>query len=325
MFRSKLEQDEHIFSLLLGDVVVGRAMSCPYRHDASPSFVLYEKDDRLYWHDFAATEKFNRTAFGLAMKMWDKSPQEVAQIIKTRPVQRNIIREPVSIKGITCGSVFTPDEQKYMSSRCIKDKVLRDGCVYGLRGFYINDDFSFASKKHNPAFAYVFGKHSWQIYRPLEIRSKKFRSHNINGVLFGRHMLSGGDILIITSSYKDVLTLRSLGYDAICPSSEGVLSPIYNNYGMLSLMYKDIYVLFDNDKTGISRALELCSKTCIKPIFLPDMYNTGKLLKDPSDITFYTGGHLVIGDIIRKFTEKKQYDRVCKYKKNSSVLRMWNL
>ena len=78
------------------------------------------------------------------------------------------------------------------------------------------------------------------------------------------------ELLIIAAGEKDVMTLTSLGYDAICLNSETVLtipeqleSSILNNY-------KNIMVLYDRDQTGIKSARALQKKYAFKFCRLPN-------------------------------------------------------
>lgn len=77
---------------------------------------------------------------------------------------------------------------------------------------------------------------------------------------FGLEQLpSRGDILYITGGEKDVLSLSSHGFNAICFNSETATIP-ENTLRKLSFMFKHIIVLYDMDKTGQDSSLKLAKK-----------------------------------------------------------------
>ena len=61
----------------------------------------------------------------------------------------------------------------------------------------------------------------------------------------------GGDYLVITKSLKDVMCLYEFGIPAIAPCSENLFLT-ENQYEKIKRKFKRIYVLYDNDKPGMS-------------------------------------------------------------------------
>jgi len=86
-----------------------------------------------------------------------------------------------------------------------------------------------------------------------------------------RQLPSRGDILYITGGEKDVLSLSSHGFNAICFNSETATIPD-NTLRKLSFMFKHIVVLYDMDKTGQDSSLKLAKKyneLGVKRLLLP--------------------------------------------------------
>ena len=63
----------------------------------------------------------------------------------------------------------------------------------------------------------------------------------------------GGDILVITKSLKDVMCLYEYGITAIAPCSENEFLTD-NQYERIKKKFKYIFLLWDNDFTGVSNA-----------------------------------------------------------------------
>lgn len=90
------------------------------------------------------------------------------------------------------------------------------------------------------------------------------------------------DILFITSSLKDVVTLYKSGYYSIAPSAEVNFIDI-EILTYLKTIFKHIYVFFNNDEAGKLNSLKYTELYNLKYINLPDKYLNLKI-KDPSDM-----------------------------------------
>lgn len=123
-------------------------------------------------------------------------------------------------------------------------------------------------------FAYrIFNK--YQLYFPYAIsKDEKFRNDWDELCVPGFAQLQhNSDLCIITKAYKDVMCLRSFGYEAVAPRSENILLP-EECIGFLKRKYKKILVLFDNDGKHKGDEYEF------NKIFVPKLIETDK---DPSD------------------------------------------
>jgi hypothetical protein len=273
--------DEIIYSAILGsEFSVGKKMTSPLPpDDANPSFWLFRADDRILWHDARKVGRYKRDAVSLAMEVWNCNYAEVFNRVRSKNLPPPVINvEPEHTKGIDVNPSLKPWEKQFWDMHGVSERVLKSLNIFSLAGYYIDDEFVFGSYSKSPAYAYVFGKNSWQLYRPMESRTSKFRSHNINNVLFGYNRLTSGGDVIITSSYKDCAVLTACGYKAVAPSSEVVQSSVYASYSELRLRFDNIYVLYDNDDTGRRAAAELAKNLCVKVITLETKE------KDPADI-----------------------------------------
>jgi hypothetical protein len=114
----------------------------------------------------------------------------------------------------------------------------------------------------------------YKVYQP-KVKDKKFIK--VSGYIQGSEQLQGHQVLIITSSLKDIMSLKSLklNIDYVAPDSENTMirKEIIEKY---LEDYRLVMVMFDNDEAGI-RSMEKYRDTYpVRAAILP-------LSKDPSD------------------------------------------
>jgi len=117
-----------------------------------------------------------------------------------------------------------------------------------------------------------------KIYRPLS--DYKWTS-NITGLVVQgiKHLPKYGDILIITKSMKDLLVLKVLDFKAVIATNNET-SWIPDKVRLdLESRFKNIFINFDNDATGLEMGNYIASQYGYTPIFTED-YD----YKDPSDM-----------------------------------------
>lgn len=160
--------------------------------------------------------------------------------------------------------------------------------------------YCYTSTQESPIFGYK-GTDFIKIYRPKEKFRFQFGGKKPRPYCFGLHQLPlRGDMVFITGGEKDVLSLASHGFSAICFNSE--TAEINTNIiDMLSMRFKHIFILYDMDDTGkkaMAKAEQELATYNVKPIFLP--LEGTKQSKDVSD--FFAAGN----------TAKLLHEIVCK-------------
>lgn len=86
------------------------------------------------------------------------------------------------------------------------------------------------------------------------------------------------DVLVITKSLKDVMTLYSLGITAIAPNSENLFLT-ESQFSKLKSRFKRIIVFYDNDLTGIHNMNKIRKSFDVECMWIPRSYGA----KDISD------------------------------------------
>lgn len=150
---------------------------------------------------------------------------------------------------------FTEKDLKWWKMFGITKKTLEKFHVFSCKTVFLNGSiFSFYSDL-SPSYGYYNGKNDdgelWRIYYP---KRKQYRfisnwsSKMIQGI---KQLPKKGDLLIITKSLKDVMSLYECGYTAIAPNSESIfITP--ERYENLKSRFKEIILIYDNDLPGIS-------------------------------------------------------------------------
>ena len=160
--------------------------------------------------------------------------------------------------------------------------------------------YSYTSTQESPIFGYK-GEKFIKIYRPKEKLRFQFGGKKPRPYCFGLNQLPfRGDMVFITGGEKDVLTLASHGFSAVCFNSETaeINADILD---LLAMRFKHIFVLYDVDETGkkaMAKAEQDLSKYEVRSILLP--LEGTKQSKDVSD--YFAQG----------YTSQQLHDIVCK-------------
>lgn len=151
----------------------------------------------------------------------------------------------------------------------INSRLLDEGRVYPCQSVWINNNINYNFNPKDPAYAYKFTHSDIKVYFP---KRKEWRFLSNTSYLQGIDLLQPARIGLVTKSYKDVLSLRSYGIQAVAPSSEVV--PIKKDeWWKLRNTCDHWFSLMDFDRTGILMARKLRLLYNIRPIFLaPALY-----------------------------------------------------
>jgi len=148
--------------------------------------------------------------------------------------------------------------------------------IYPISHYWINQ-YMFSVKLGDLAYAFLEGT-KFQIYQPYANKDKKWFS-NTGAMVYGYDQLPPfGKLLFITSSKKDILTLKSLGYYAVASNNEGTMLP-RDKYEDLNNRFDRIVLFFNNDPQGLKAAHMMAEELGLDFIFIPFEYNE----TDPSD------------------------------------------
>jgi hypothetical protein len=248
--------EEEIFRHYIGDFTLGKVFKSPLRSDDKhPSFLISYRGKTLSFIDFAVglkgscfdfvmvffnisfTEALTKISYDLGLSSLPANYQKQQLVHNLTQPQRVIIQ----IKS----RPFSQADIAYWNSYGVTINTLILYNVKSMDFYWINGKM-IAVKPNELAFAYKISPYTYKIYKPY---SEDKWVNNGGSILHGIKQLSDQrDLLVITKALKDVMLLREIGIDSICPASEA------QHLKDLPAGYNRYLVVYDSDENGIEYA-----------------------------------------------------------------------
>ena len=161
----------------------------------------------------------------------------------------------------------------------ITPNLINKGKVYCADEIHMSRDnmnfikiYTYSTK--DPSYCYFGGKENsidnWKIYYPFRKKGEQ-RFHSNSSFLQGKHLITCGRVGIITKAYKDVLSFRSFGLQAVAPPAESVLLT-KEDYWFMKTKFDFLISCMDYDKTGKAMAVKLYKTYGISPFMFTNGY-----------------------------------------------------
>lgn len=294
---SKANQETYL-EYYLGIPVKKGLFKSPLRDDKSPTCSFYRNNrGDIIFKDFSG--HFSGNFIKVVMFKYDCSHHTALKIIandfgyitcpRLKKNQKPIEYSSSEFKDSGEANIqieaqdFTEDELKWWEKYGITEKILKKFRVYSCRTVFLNGKIFTKSTSRHPIFGYYRGKNDnkielWRIYLPNHRKCEpRFLSNWKSIMLQGvKQLPKEGNLLVITKSLKDCMTLYSLGITAIAPNSENLFLT-ENQLIKLKNKFKHIVLFYDNDKAGIHNMNKF--KKEVDCVWIPRKYN----VKDISD------------------------------------------
>ena len=325
--------ESEIFKMYLGTESL-EVMKSPLRNDKHASFSLFysKQYNKIFFKDFATGESgdcflfvmrkfnfsrkieaYNRIAKDFLMN--DLEIGDVSPILLNAPAikRKSNVFDKVSVKRSDVKVKIRPwnsNDMLYWRDKYNLAKNQLEYCnVYPISHFFIN---GICFKAEKIAYAFVEekdGRQTFKVYQPFAVNSKKWINNNDYSTWeLWTQLPKEGENLIITSSRKDAMVIKSLFNSSNITScslqSEGVM-PKESVVNELKSRFKNIFVLYDNDynkdpNRGRIHGAKIEKNTGFKQIEIPSKYSA----KDPSDfICVY--GRSELTELIKQLIQKK--------------------
>ena len=276
---------------LPGDWRVGRNFKNPFYEDTKPSCNIYfDRRSGMYRMKDFGDSHYDGDCFSIVGKIksldctkdfteilkqineemnlglekgYDLPQSRYSSKTKTENRNENAIKEKEQSYNPKPYSVFersfTQKEIEFWKQYGITREILKLYKVVSLDEFSSeNKDskpFTMYSSEQEPMFGY-FGKRYVKIYRPFSQIRFLYGGNLPESYCFGLEQLPAkGNTLFITGGEKDVLSLASKGFYAICFNSETSSIP-ESLIKKLSYRFKHILILYDVDKAGLDASLK---------------------------------------------------------------------
>ena len=249
-------------------IKLNKAILSPFRDEkrASFSFYKHKMNGRLWWKDHSLGIHGN--VVDLVKIMYGVDYKEALKIIsenlyipyKKRETIENIEKE-YTVKKIKFGDF------EYYKLYNIEKEFLD---LYGIK-----EVFSIYNKNRG-YYSYI---KEGQICYGYQLSDKwKFNIPNSDNRFFGNmtkdlilgieHIDFNNKILIITKSIKDVILLKQIGFNSIAFQSELII-PNSDYLESIINHYQKVYILFDNDSTGINASNIFANEYGVIPLTIP--------------------------------------------------------
>ncbi|MEM7039138.1 MAG: toprim domain-containing protein, partial [Bacteroidota bacterium] len=286
------------------------------REQRTPSFNIYKtRTGDWRFKDFSSSSENKGDCFEFVMQMYGEGfPDALERIAQdfsihgagTAPKLENKRQFDVS-KRVT----MTDAERQFWSAYGIGTDTLRLLNVFALENFRYQYDsgkrFAVTSQANRPIFAYQIGPDCYKLYQPFSDRKFKFSwlGEKPAEYVFGMAGLpESGKVILLTGGEKDVLTLQSHGFPAICLNSE-TAHPSKELTDDLKARFEHVIVLYDLDETGTKCSIEIAQKFGLCRAELPAELRKEKHGKDVSD--FFK---CMYADAPPSFATYETFDRV---------------
>ena len=185
-----------------------------------------------------------------------KSPKDVRLVSPTPTNAKERLSEKKKVFKLY-EQPFNAEELSFWLRYGITDRILQRYHVKSLFRYETISNqgkpFSLTSTREEPMFCYMMGGFV-KLYRPQSKLRFLYGGDKLKDYIFGFEQLpSKGDVLFITGGEKDVLSLSSHHFNAICFNSEtaSIPEPIIES---LQLRFRHIVLLYDTDETGLREA-----------------------------------------------------------------------
>lgn len=288
------QNQEKLFKYYLGLEPKESLVVSPFRKDNKPTCgFYYGKTGRLYLHDFGTEEHFD--CIEIVKRKFNISyPSALDRIITDADNIDLVDAEQFQAKQKDITWV-AGEYHNYFERYKIPPHYLPEYQVFPAKGLYVDQSLYGKATQKNPIFIYLQASGKLRAYRPLHPDSSKKWIGNMDADdVFGLYNLPPkGQILFITSSLKDIMVLKTLGFNAIAFLSEGYGSGKEGSKSrefltkllkQLKQRFKHIIFFMDNDTAGLSYSTKLSNIYRLPYITLPKKYP-----KDISDCVFKHG------------------------------------
>lgn len=261
------------------------------KHDGCNLFVGRSGD--LLFHDFAQNKTYN--CYGIVMQKYGLTYKEAMIRILTdfyglghitlpktkRPVK--VLKKALERKSEQYIQIqtrpFVETDKEYWKQFGITRKILNEYNVFAVEKVWRDGKIYMYNTQNNPIYAYVDFKHNKiKLYRPLATTEDKWRGNFTKDIIDGWDQLPReGKLCLITSSRKDVMCLKALGFNAVATQGERT-SLSRDKIQDLERRFDRILSFMDNDQTGREAYANYLEKE-IQGFILPDELSA----KDISD------------------------------------------
>lgn len=290
--------DYDIYAKYLGQSVdLVKHLNSPFRKDKIPSlsFIQSSKTGMILWRDWGDYSQTSpEWVFSFVMKIYGCTFNEaidhieedflldgssIPQVKLEKKIFAKKSKRVLSINRRAIGLV----DKKFWDKYGISIQTLNKFNVLAVKEVFLDGNYIKRSSATRPIYAYTIrheGETFYKIYDPLSYDKKYKWLYNGNqDALLGFDQLPlAADLVVITKSLKDVMSLYEYGINAFSLQSENLI-PNKELYAELSKRFKRIALFYDNDEPGRVFSSMISNIYHTQEIFIPNEFD----VKDISD------------------------------------------
>ncbi len=246
-----------IWGIFFPHIKFNKAISSPLRQDKTPSFVVYTKNSRILWKDFARGKSGD--IYALLQEKLNLDFNSVVKLIKSKvkPEYKPITSIPTKplFKYCSFKREYNHLDKAYWVSGGITLTTLNKFNVEPVRElYYITNEHQskiYQYDSADPCYL-IKGDMGEKYYRPFNNKYKW--SGTMKSGLNGWNLLDySKKVVFIASSCKDAMVLHECGYNSLYPSAEGNILKA-EDIEKLKPSFK-VVLFYDNDVPGITYAM----------------------------------------------------------------------
>jgi hypothetical protein len=301
-----------LFRHYVGNFTIGRPILSPLASEDSASFAIFLKGDKILFNDFRLgggdIVRFVQMRFHLDFRqainkivhdagLTDKFKSDNDYVVKpmvtyNKKLEHN--KPQINVKRRS----WAMHDVEFWKAAGIGKETLKKYRVSPIKYIFFGTKI-ITAERH--AYCFVETKDdesTFTIYQPRSKENKWFKSHDAS-VFYGWSQLpETGDILIITKSMKDVMTIDSImGIPVVAMQSEKT-KPKEHIIKQLKERFKKVFILYDNDydneakdKPNYGREFgkQIADEFNLTQVEIPDHLAIVYEAKDISDLFKTTG------------------------------------
>lgn len=271
---SRITEEEILQYYLRVTIQFNHRFRSPLRKDLNPTCSFSKKGNRVRFRDWSLPHSMD--CFDVVQRIYNCSYGDALSIIardfalKSKPIKYNPvisslalgkenpqIRKHVDLKGQV--RKFNSYDGKFLSTFGITLEICRKYKVFPLQRIWKEGKCIWTHSLSDPALGYYFGidqdgLQQWKVYFWRRIQNRFIQNTNcIQGL---KQLPEKGDLLVITKSLKDVMSLDRMKISSIALQSESVII----NEDVIAdfvLRFSKLIILYDFDYTGIVGAARI--------------------------------------------------------------------
>ncbi len=269
--------------------------------DHNPSFSTKDIGSTIIWHDFGYESPHGYGPIGFVALMEGVDYEQAKEIIKNKgfrsstyvkPQLTDLMAKKPELKFQT--SFLQAEHYQYFEMLLVEPKWLHLYDYQAIDTVFMGQKPIWKGTECNIGFykSIGAGDKGYFPYNKSYSRLPKVLHQKIDILEGWDELPSSGKLLIITKSLKDVVVLRSCGYNAVSLSSETSINVFILYYWQLSERFENIIVWGDPDAAGAVLVRN------VKRL-IPKAKEAKSIIdKDPSDIILISRNRFYINLII---------------------------